>query len=294
MSAGARIFPDKKNMVLVTGATGNVGRHVVSQLLNIGVRVRALVRNPDTADLPDGVEVVRGDLAAPDTLKQHLDGVEAVFLVWPALPISFAPAVLDVLKQHTPRIVYLSSMGIREGPTQQADPINDFHANIERLIEQSGLAWTFLRVSGFATNTLGWAQQIRADGAVRWPYGAAARSLIHEQDIATVAVHALNSDRHSGAKYVLTGPQALTQVEQVHTIGQAIGRPLRYEEISPEIMRQQMLTQMPAAMVDGMINAWAGFVQEPEPVSHTVEEITGMPARTYSQWAIDHASAFRS
>lgn len=294
MSAGARIFPDKKNMVLVTGATGNVGRHVVSQLLNIGVRVRALVRNPDTADLPDGVEVVRGDLAAPETLDKSLEGVEAVFLVWPGLPISLAPAVLEILKRHAPRVVYLSSMGIREGLAQQADPINDFHANVERLIEQSGLAWTFLRVSGFATNTLGWAQQIRADGVVRWPYGAAARSLIHEQDIATVAVHALNSDRHSGAKYVLTGPQALTQIEQVHAISQAIGRPLRYEEISPEIMRHQMLTHMPAAMVDGMLNAWAGFVQEPEPVSHTVEEITGVPAHTYSEWAIDHASAFRS
>ncbi|GHO88409.1 nucleotide-diphosphate-sugar epimerase [Dictyobacter formicarum] len=255
--------------------------------------MRALVRNPDTADLPSGVEVVRGDLSVPDTLNEGLEGVEAVFLVWPALPISFAPAVLGVLKQHAPRIVYLSSMGIREGLAQQADPINDFHANIERLIEQSGLAWTFLRVSGFATNTLGWAQQIRSDGVVRWPYGTAARSLIHEQDIATVAVRVLTSDRHNGAKYVLTGPQALTQVEQVHAISQAIGRPLRYEEISPEIVRQQMLTQMPPAMVDGMLNAWAGFVTEPEPVSRTVEEIMGRPAHTYSEWAIDHASAFR-
>jgi uncharacterized protein YbjT (DUF2867 family) len=283
-----------KGTVLVSGATGNVGREVVSQLVNSGVSVRALVRTPNSAGLlANGVEVVYGDLSVPDTLDKSLEQVEAVFLVWPGLPTNFAPPVLDVLKKHVRRVVYLSSMSVREDVAQQADPITAFHADIERLIEQSGLEWTFLRISGLATNTLGWAQQIRADGVVRWPYGAAARSLIHEKDVASVALHALISDKHSGAKYTLTGPQVLTQVEQVHAISRAIGRSLRYEEISPEIIRQQMLTQLPVAMVDGMLKAWASFVQEPELVSHTVEEITGIAARTYSEWALDHANAFR-
>ena len=292
MSTGEKVFSDK-GTILVTGATGNVGRQVVSQLLNTGVTVRALARNPDSAGLPDGAEVVRGDLAAPDTLAASLDGVEAVFLVWPGLPTNLAPAVLDALKQHPRHIVYLSSMSVREDLAQQSDPITAFHAAIERMIEQSGLEWTFLRVSGLATNTLGWAQQTRSSNVVHWPYGAATRSLIHEKDIASVAVRALTNSKHTGAKYILTGPQALTQVEQVHAIGEAIGRPLRYEEISPEIIRQQMLTQMPSAVVDGMLKAWAGFATKPEPVSHTVEEITGTPAHTYREWAIDHASAFR-
>jgi uncharacterized protein YbjT (DUF2867 family) len=292
MSTETKAFSDT-GVVLVSGATGNVGREVVSQLLSKGVTVRALARTPNAAGLPDGVEVVYGDLSAPDTLDKSSEGVEAVFLVWPGLPTNFAPAVLDALKKHARRVVYLSSMSVREDLAGQADPITAFHAAIEQQIEQSGLEWTFLRISGLATNTLGWAGQIRADGVVRWPYAAAARSLIHEKDIASVATQALGSSKHSGAKYILTGPQVLTQAEQVQAISQAIGRPLRYEEIEPEVIRQQMLTQLPVAMVDGMLNAWAGFVKEPELVTHTVEEITGTAVRTYSEWAIDHARAFR-
>ena len=282
-----------QSMILVIGATGHVGRHVVSQLLHTGAAVRALVRNPDSAGLASDVDVVRGDLSAPDTPDGCLDGVEAVFLVWPFVTADFAPAVLDAVRKHARRIVYLSSLSVRDDLEQQTDPITAFHADIERLIAQSGLEWTFLRSSGLATNTLGWAPQIRAAGVVRWPYGAATRSLIHEQDIAAVAVRALTSDGHGVTKYVLTGSQSLTQVEQVHTIGEVIGRMLRYEEISREVARQQMLTYWPPALVDGALDAWARMVTEPELVSSTVEEVTGAPARTFREWAIDHAGHFR-
>ncbi|HEX6554257.1 MAG TPA: NAD(P)H-binding protein [Ktedonobacteraceae bacterium] len=282
-----------QSLILVTGATGHVGRQVVSQLQGTGVAVRALARNPDSAGLQDGVDVVRGDLSVPDNLDACLNGVEAVFLLWPFMTADFAPAVLNAITKHARRIVYLSALSVRDDLEQQSDTITAFHAAIERLIEQSGLEWTILRSSGFATNTLGWAPQIRADGVVRWPYGAAARSLIHERDIAAMAVRALTSDGHGGAKYVLTGPQLLTQVEQVHTIGEVIGRPLRYEEISREAARQQMLTYWPPALVDGALDTWARFVTEPEMVSSTVEEVTGAPARTFRQWAVDHASDFR-
>jgi len=284
----------EQSKILVTGATGHVGRHVVSQLLGTGAPVRALVRNPDAAGLPGGVEVVRGDLSAPDALDACLDGVETVFLVWPFMTAEAAPAVLDAVTKHTRRIVYLSSMGVRDDRAQQAGPINAFHADIERLIKRSGLEWTFLRPSGFATNTLLWASRIRADGVVRWPYGAAARSLIHERDIAAVAVRALTGDGHAGATYLLTGPQSLTQIAQVDAIGEAIGRPLRFEEISPEAARQELLAAMgDPAFVDGALNAWAGFVTEPEPVTSTVHEVTGAPTRTFRDWASDHAGDFR-
>ncbi len=114
-----------------------------------------------------------------------------------------------------------------------------FHADMERLIEQSGLEWTFLRPSGFATNTRLWAGQIRESGVVRWPYGAAARSLIHESDIAAVAARALTADGYGGAKHVLTGPELITQAEQVRTIGEAIGRPVRWEEVPPDAVRRR-------------------------------------------------------
>ncbi|MGH3801625.1 MAG: NAD(P)H-binding protein [Pseudonocardiaceae bacterium] len=284
----------EQSVILVTGGTGNVGRQVVSQLLGTGVAVRALTRSPDSAGLPGGVEVVRGDLAAPDTLDAGLDGADAVFLVWPFLTAEAAPAVLDIVAQQARRVVLLSSMGVRDDVDKQADPINQFHADLERLIEKSGLEWTFLRCHSFATNALWWAPQIRADGVVREPYGAAARPVIHERDIAAVAARVLTGDGHSGATYRLTGPQVLTQVEQVHAIGEAIGRPLRFEEISPEAGRQKMLAAgWPVSVVDGLLNAYADMATEPVPATTTVQEITGAPARTFGEWAIDHADDFR-
>jgi uncharacterized protein YbjT (DUF2867 family) len=217
-------------------------------------------------------------------------GGEAVFLVWPFLTDDGAPAILDTLARHVRRIVYLSSLGVRDELERQADPINQFHAELEQLIEQIGLEWTFLRSAGFASNALWWAPQIRADGVVRGPYGAA---LDPRAGIAAVAVRALTGDGHAGAKHLLTGLQALTQVEQVRTIGEAIGRPLRYEEISREAARQQLLTALPPAVVDGILDAHARFVTQPEPVLPTVEWPTGTPARTFREWPVDHADDFR-
>jgi uncharacterized protein YbjT (DUF2867 family) len=298
----------QQRWILVTGATGNVGRHVVSHLQGVGAAVRALTRNPGTAGLPEGVEVVHGDLSTPAALDVCLDGVEAVFLVWPFRTARAAPALLQAVAKHARRIVYLSSMSVRDDRERQADPISGFHADIEHLIEQSGLDWTFLRPSGFATNTLMWAPQIRADGVVRWPYGAARRSLIHERDIAAVAARALTGDGHGGKSYILTGPEALTQIEQVRTIGETIGRMLRYEEISPKAARRRLLTAwglpslaarlLPARsrvrrLADGALDAWAKMVDEPEAVTPTVQKITGVPARTFREWTIDHADDFR-
>jgi uncharacterized protein YbjT (DUF2867 family) len=265
----------------------------VSQLLHTGVAVRALARDPASAGLPNGVDVVRGDLSVPDTLDACLKGVDTVFLLWPALTVDLAPAVLNVIGKHARRIVFLSSLGIRDDLERQPDPINAFHADIEHVIEQSGLEWTFLRPGGFATNTLWWAPQIRADGVVRWAYGACARASIHERDIAAVTVRVLTNGGHGGAKYLLTGPQTLTQVELVQIIGEVISRPLRFEEISPETMRSQMLTRLPPAVVDGALTYWARLVTEPEVVSPAVEEVTGAPARPFRDWVRDHASDFR-
>jgi len=284
----------EQSVILVTGSTGNVGRHVVSQLLDEGAAVRALARNPDSAGLPEGVEVVRGDLSVPDSLEAGLDGVESVFLVWPFGTAEAAPAVLDAVTKHARRIVYLSSMGIRDDLEQQADPITGFHADLEHVVERSGLEWTFLRPSGFATNTLGWARQIRAGGVVHGPFGALSRPLIHERDIAAVAVRALTGGGHGGKKHLLTGPQALTQIEQAHTIGEAIGRPVRYEEISPEAARKQMLTDgWPLSFANGALKGWATMLTEPEKVLSTVEELTRAPAHTFREWATDHADDFR-
>jgi uncharacterized protein YbjT (DUF2867 family) len=161
-------------VILVIGGTGKVGRHVVSGLLERDVEVRALARDPDSAGLPAGVDVVLGGLMNPRGLVKHLDGAEAVFLVWPFFSSDGADEVVDVLAKHVQRIVYLSA----EAASKRSD---SFWAAIELAIERATTDWTFLRPTGFAANTLMWADQIRESGTVRWPYGEAARSLIHER-----------------------------------------------------------------------------------------------------------------
>lgn len=277
-------------MILVTGATGRVGGSALVQLLEHGAAVRALVRDPRRATLPDGVEAVHGDLADPDSLGPALDGVDSVFLVWPTIAADHAaPAAVAMVAKHARRVVYLSANGVSADAT---DGILGSHAMMERLIENSGPEWTFLRPGGFAANTLGWAPQIRAEGVVRWIHGDARRALIHERDIAAVAALALTEDGHVGARHVLTGPAAISQFEQAQAIGEAIGRPVRFEEVAPDIARRSVLADLPPQAVDGILAAHAAMVANPEPVTTTVERLTGRPARTFADWAVDHAADF--
>lgn len=278
--------------ILVIGGTGNVGGQVLSQLPATGVRVRALVRNPDAARLPSHVEVVGGDLTRPETLDACLDGIDAVFLVWTAPPPAVAPA-FDRITRHARRIVFLTSPHKTPHPLfQQPNPLRALHSEMERLIETSGCEWTFLRPGMFAANALGWwASQIRAGDVVRWPHLAAPTAPVHERDIAAVAVLALCEDGHAGAEYVLTGPESLSLREQVATIGRAIGRSLRAEDISPDEARREL--QMPPVVVNMLLDAWAAALGQPAFVTSTVAEITGKPARTFFEWATDHAAEFR-
>ncbi|WP_439673686.1 SDR family oxidoreductase [Embleya sp. MST-111070] len=219
-------------MILVTGATGNVGRHVVAELLAAGTEVRALVRRPETADLPPGVEVVAGDPADPAGLAAALIGVESVFPVWPFLTAEGAPEVPAAVTEHTDRVVYLSSSRVPDALAGRDDPIGALHADPERTITESGAAWTFLRAETIASNTLRWAGQIRETGVVHGP-DLPANPMVHPGDIAAVAVRVLTEDGHAGAGYVLTGPDVLARADQVAMIGAAIGRPLRFEPVPP-------------------------------------------------------------
>ena len=280
--------------ILVIGATGNVGRQVVAQLSATNVGVRALARSPDSANLPAQVEIVSGDLTIPATLDQSLDGVDAVFLVWTAPATAVAPA-LDRIAKHARRIVFLSSPHRTAHPLfQQPNPSATLHAEIERFIEDSGRQWTFLRPGMFATNALfWWAPKIRAGNVVRWPYADVPTAPIHEHDIAAVAIRALCEDGHAGEEYVLTGPESLSHSEQVSIIGEVIGRPLRFEELSPEEARRELLAEMPLPVIDMLLNAWAAAIDHPALVTSTVADVTGTPARTFRDWVTDHAAEFR-
>jgi uncharacterized protein YbjT (DUF2867 family) len=244
--------------------------------------------------LPAQVEVVRGDLTLPETLDSCLDGIDAVFLVWSAPAVAVAPA-LERIAKHARRIVFLSAPLKTPHPLfQQPNPSRAIVEQIERLIETSGLQWTFLRPGMFAANALSWwAPQIRSGDLVGWPHLAAPTAPIDERDIAAVAVRALCQDGHAGAEYVLTGPQSLTQFEQLSTIGRVTGRSLRIEEISPDEARRELLTIGPTAAVNMLLDAWGAAIGQPAFVTTTVADITGAPARTFADWVTDHSAEFR-
>jgi uncharacterized protein YbjT (DUF2867 family) len=281
--------------ILVTGATGRVGRALVSELVGAGVPVRALTRRPAAADLPPAVEVVSGDLTVPESLDSSLRDIRAVFLLWTAPPLT-APAVVERLASHAPRVVFLSSPHQTPHPFfQQPNPSAAFHAEVERLIAAAGIASTIIRPGMIASNArFWWGPMIRGGDVVRWPYGAAETAPIDERDIAAVAARALCDDGHAGGDYVLTGPESLSQAEQVRIIGSAVGRRIVFEELSPEQFRAEMMVRVPGPWIDMLLAAWAATLGRKAYVTSTVADVTGVPARTFRQWAADHADVFRA
>jgi uncharacterized protein YbjT (DUF2867 family) len=271
-----------------------VGRALVAELLGAGVPVRALSRRPSAAGLPATVETVAGDLTVPESLHAALPGVGAVFLLWTAPP-GTVPAVVERIASHTRRVVFLSSPHNVPHPFfQQPNPMARFHADVERLIAAAGLESTIIRPGMFASNTeLWWGPAIREGDVVRWPHGAAETAPIDERDIAAVAARALCEDGHAGRDYVLTGPESLSQAEQVDVIGASLGRRIRFHELSPEEFRRETAGTWPSPVVDMLLAAWSAAIGRPAFVTSTVADVVGSPPRTFRQWVADHAEAFR-
>jgi uncharacterized protein YbjT (DUF2867 family) len=265
--------------ILVTGARGNVGRKVVEGLVAACQPVRISGRSLD--GLPPGLPAVQADLADPRTLPPALAGVTAVFLYTQPDGIEeFLACVRDAGVAH---IVLLSSLAAAM-PHPESFPIALRHVTVERAIASSGVAWTFVRPGAFATNTLPWAPSIRA-GLIRLPYPDAQNAPIHEADIADVAVAAFLDARHRDRAYEMTGPESLTLRRQVRLLAEAVNHPVRVEEV-------------PEAEAGGIIpgpqlRALAASGGHPAQVNDGVYDATGKPARTYGEWARDHAADFR-
>jgi uncharacterized protein YbjT (DUF2867 family) len=280
--------------VLVTGATGRVGRGVIDLLVDAGVPVRALTHRDEAAStLPANVELVTGDLTEPGSLDAGLRGVDVVFLVWAAPPTT-APAVIERLAAQVQRVVFLSAPHTTPHPFfQQPNPMALLYADIERRIADAGLEWTFIRPGMFASNALlWWAPAIRADGVIRWPYGAAETAPVDDRDVTAVAARTLYEDGHAGGDYVLTGPESLSQMEQVRIIGDVLGRPITFEELSPEEFRRETEGSWPPPVVDMLLAAWGATMRTPAFITSTVFDILGSPPRSFRQWVADHATAF--
>ncbi|TYB60550.1 NAD(P)H-binding protein [Nonomuraea sp. PA05] len=276
-------------MILVTGATGSVGRHVVDGLLKEGQFVRAVTRNPATAGLPAAVEVVEGDLSAPEHLP--LDGVTTAYLI--AMgdnPYEVAQTLAD---NGVSTVVFLSTSEVLDDTDEQPGAIAARHAAFEDAIQRSGMLWTFLRPNEFAGNVLQWADQVKAGDVVRAPYGDAWSAPIHERDVAAAAVRALVDDRFHGAKLVLTGPEAMTHREQLGHIASVLGRKLEFEELPAAAVRERMARFAPVEIVDALLGRLAETVGKPTTVTSTVYHVTGRRPLTFREWVAEHVEDFR-
>jgi uncharacterized protein YbjT (DUF2867 family) len=235
---------------------------------------------------------VTGDLTDPDSVARAAEGAQRAFLVWTA-PFATAPAVVTALARHVERIVLLSSPHQTPHPFfQYPNALATFHASLDRMVMDAGREWTIVRPGMFAANSLlWWAGQIQAGDEVRWPYGAVETAPIDERDIAAVAARAMMDDGHAGRDYVVTGPESLTQAEQVRTIGDAIGRRLVYRELTPDEFRSEYADAFGPA-TNMLLGAWSAAAGIPAYVTSAVEEVTGRPAYTFAEWAVANASAF--
>ena len=276
------------NTILVTGATGNVGRPLIAQLANAGVEVRAVTRCPGTAGLPKGVQVVTSAAAG-------LDGASAVFLNSRALGDELASVVGAARQAGVTRLVALSAINADDDFSRQPSRFRgDRNLEVEQLAVDSGLEWVSLRPTVFVTNFFGmWAPQIQAGNVVAGPYAQASTAPIVDRDISAVAAHALLTDDLVGQKVPLTGPHALTNTQLVDVIGGVLGRRLSYREAPVEQVRQRFVAMgFPADFADAYIKLLAETVERPALVTHDVEKILGRPAVSFADAVSAHRRLF--
>ncbi|MEJ2869831.1 NAD(P)H-binding protein [Actinomycetospora sp. OC33-EN08] len=269
--------------VLVTGATGQVGRHLVHELLAAGRPVRALTRRPERADLPGEVEVVRGDLSDVATLGGVFDGVEAAHLITFGSenePLTTGPEIVALAKRAGVRRLAVLSGDVERTPLEEA-------------VAAGPVDWTFLRGVEFMANMLEWAPSVRAEGLVRAPFVDAGGPTVHEGDIAAVAAAILTTGGHAGESLVLTGPEVVTPRDKVRALGAVLGRDITLVEQSrDELLAEYRAQGWPDADIDWFLAILTDPPAEALVVHPTVREVTGREARSVSDWFTEHAATF--
>ncbi|MEU1824301.1 MULTISPECIES: NAD(P)H-binding protein [Streptomyces] len=277
-------------MILVTGATGNVGSALLKELRACGAGpLRGLTRDAARAVFPEGVEAVEGDFADTASLKPALDGVRSLFLV---SRLGSDADILEAARQAgVEHVVLVSSITVQTHP--HLGPAGENLA-VERLLKDSGMAWTILRPTQFASNSLMWAASIREHETVRAPYADTGLPTIHPADIASVARVALTEPGHHGRTYALTGPGPVTARQQAEAIAAALGREVPFAEISRQEAHARMAAVFGDEAADAVLDVMGGDVNdEILTVRDTVSQVTGSPARPFRQWAAENAAAFR-
>ncbi len=269
--------------VLVTGATGTVGRHIVEQLHAAGHPVRALTRDPSRVALPADVEVVRGDLTDLASLGGVFEGATAVHFITfggdSTAPLQTGPELLAMAQ-----VAGVGAVTVLEGPDS---------GPFDALVEASSLRWTRVAPVAFMGTCLWWADTIRRENVVRAPFAGIPSAIVHEADIAAVAVEALTTDEHDGRVYTVTGPEALTTFEQVALISEAIGRDVHVLDLDAEAAEAMWRRWGFDDETVALFLAWGeNPPQEATVPQPTVEQVTGRPARTFGQWVAEHVAAF--
>ncbi|WP_328490623.1 NAD(P)H-binding protein [Streptomyces zaomyceticus] len=277
-------------MIVVTGATGNVGRPLVELLAAAGEQVTAVSRRP-AAGLPAGVTHRQGDLADVDGLKELFEGAEAVYLLVGGLGGELSPRgiVAAAVAAGVRRIVFQSSQLVGTRPDSVSHGIL---RAFETAVRESGVEWTVLRPGGFASNAFLWAEPVRSARTVAAPFADVALPVVDPADIAEVAAEALRGTAHTGRIYVLTGPEAVSPREQARALAGALGEPVAFVAQSASEARSQLVRFLPEEAVDGMLAVMGEPGAEERRVSPDVERVLGRAARPFSAWAERNALAF--
>ncbi len=272
-------------MYLVTGSNGHVGGEVVRALLADGHQVRALTRDGRADGLPDGVEVVAGDLTDPSSLREHCLDVAGVFVLpgYPGVAATAAAAGVST-------IVALSGTSVQTG--DKSNPISAFMMASEDEVRSTGVPWTIVRPYDFMANTLRWKPQLAEGDVVREPFADVPVAVIDPYDIAAVVVASLTSRSHGGQVYTLSGPEQLTAADRVRILGEVLQRPLVLDPLSDDEAREALGRDQPAEYVDAMVGFYVDRTIDVTTLLPTVEVVLGRPGRTFEQWARAHAAEF--
>ena len=264
-------------MIMVVGATGNVGAPLVRMLSEAGEEVTAVSRH--IAEAPPGVVVRQGELASLD-----FSGVSAVFLMVSGAFVPLDDVLARAEAAGVRKVVALSSQGVATGrhPTV-----------LEDSVRRSGLEWTLLQPGAFASNTLQWAESIRSSREVVAPFADVALPVVDPSDIAAVAAVALREDGHAGKSYVLTGPAPITPREQAAAIGSAVGEPVRFIPQTRDEAHSFLSSFMPPEVVDVTLDVLGAPTPAEQEVSPDIERVLGRPPRPFAEWASRFAGAFK-
>ncbi|MFD9705043.1 SDR family oxidoreductase [Lentzea sp. NPDC059081] len=279
-------------MIVVTGATGNIGRPLTRALAAAGEQVTAVSRNP--AEVPDGVRHVVADLSDPKSLAPALTGAKSLFLLLSgdlhAAGSNPADTVRLAADHGVRRVVLLSTLGV---VTRPFGPTRIMMSALEGEVRDSGLDWAVLRPGGFASNALWWAESVRRHGLVAAPFGDVGVPVVDPADIADVAAACLLDDRHSEGVYELTGPQVVTPREQAAALAEVLGTPVRFHEFTRAEAKAGMVKMMPGELADDTLDILGAPTPDEVRVRPDVEQVLGRAPRSFADWARRHVEAFR-